>query len=57
VNRAVQPSILYFKREKMTAGPQHTVNFYKRAILQFARSQMMQDENGDRGGEGAPGEG
>jgi hypothetical protein len=47
VNRALQPSILYFKREEKASRPQHPVDFRERAILQLTRTQMMQNQHRD----------
>jgi len=48
VNDAIEPSVWNFKRKKLPAWLQYTMNFCEGAILQFARPQMMQDKYGDR---------
>jgi hypothetical protein len=48
VNHVLQPAIVYFKSKESASGPQHPVDFRKRAILRLARAQVMQDKHGDR---------
>jgi hypothetical protein len=55
MNDAIEPSVWDFKRKKEAAWLEHAVNFHESAVLQFAQAQVMQDENGDRRGEGAIG--
>jgi hypothetical protein len=57
VNDAVEPSIRDFKGKKAAAWLQDAVNFREGAVLELARAQMMQHEDGDGRGEGAVGKG
>ena len=57
VDHAVEPSIRDFKSKEAAARLQDAVNFREGAILERARTQMMQHEDGDGRGEGAVGEG
>ena len=54
---AVEPPIWNFKGKKAAAWLQDAVNFREGAILELARAQMMQHEDGDGRGEGAVGKG
>ena len=56
VDYAVEPSIRDFKSKEAAAWLQDAVNFREGAILERARTQMMQHEDGDGRGEGAVGE-
>ena len=57
VNDAVEPPIWNFKGKKAAAWLQHAANFREGAILELARAQVMQREDGDGRGEGAVGKG
>ena len=56
VNDAVEPPIWNFKGKKAAAWLQDALNFCEGAILELARAQVMQDQDGDGRGEGAVGE-
>jgi hypothetical protein len=56
VDKAMHPTVVNFKGKKDAARTKHAVNLRKHAVLQFARAQMMQDENSDGGGKALGGE-